>query len=163
MTSDPSALDAWNRNLAQALRAIRRTRQLSALDVARRMGLPRRSYAFFEAGSGRMNVERIMTFARATDSDPYAIIASVMIGAPELAVRTADNKLMTAFTILLQEFNAEVGDDVGRLETRAAISAFSDAFKALAGAAAAHRENSSRNWLSDRAAKLGAPGRGRKR
>jgi len=163
MTSDPSAPDAWNRNLSQALRAIRHSRQLSALDVARRMGLPRRSYAFFEAGGGRMNIERIMSFAHVTDSDPYAIVASVMIGAPELAVRTADNKLMTAFTILLQEFNTDVGDDIGRLETRAAISAFSGAFSSLADAAAAHRKNSSRDWLAERAPKLGRPGRGGKR
>jgi len=62
-----------------------------------------------------------------------------------------------------QEFNAEVGDDIGRLETRAAIMAFSDAFKSLAGAAAVHRENASRDWLAERAAKLGAPGPGRKK
>ena len=126
------------------------------------MGLKRRLYAIFEAGGGRMNVERVMTFARVTDSDPYAIFFSVMVGAPELAVRASDNKLMTAFAILLQEFNAEVGDDAARIETSAVIMAFSDAFRSLADAAAAHRENSSRDWLAERAAKLGAPGRGRK-
>jgi transcriptional regulator with XRE-family HTH domain len=162
MTSDPSAQDTWNRRLAQALGAIRRFRQLSVLEMAQRMDLARRTYAVFEAGDGQMNVERIMAFAGATDSDPYAIIFSVMIGASELAVRAADNKLLTAFTILLQEFDAEVGDDVARIETRAAITAFSAAFKSLADAAAVHRENSSRDWLAERAAKLGAPGRGRK-
>jgi hypothetical protein len=58
---------------------------------------------------------------------------------------------------LLQEFSGEVGEDIARIETRAAITAFSDAFRTLAGAAAAHRENSARDWLAERAAKLGAP------
>jgi transcriptional regulator with XRE-family HTH domain len=105
MTSDRSAQDTWSRHLAQALRAIRRSRQLSTIEVAQRMDLARRTYAAFEAGDGQVNIERIMKFARATDSDGYAIILSVMIGAPELAVRAADNKLLTAFTILLQEFS----------------------------------------------------------
>jgi transcriptional regulator with XRE-family HTH domain len=163
MTSDPSAQDAWSRHLSQALGAIRRSRQLSVLEMAQRMDLARRTYAAFEAGDGQMNIERIMAFAHATDSDPVAIILSVMIGAPELAVRAADNKMLTAFTILLQEFSTAVGDDVARLETSAAISVFSDAFRRLADDAAAHRENSSRDWLAERAAKLGAPGRGRRK
>jgi len=162
MISDPSAAHTWRRHLSEALRAIRRSRQLSVAEVAQRMGLDRRLYAIFEAGGGRpVNLERIMTFARVTDSDPYAIFFSVVIGAPELAVRASNNKLMMAYAILLQEFNAEVGDDVARIETRAAITAFSDAFKSLADAAAVHRENSSRDWLAERAAKLGAPGQDR--
>lgn len=125
------------------------------------MGLPRRSYAFFEAGGGRINIERIMAFARATDSDPYAIVASVMIGAPALAVRAADNKLVTTLAILLQEFNAEVGDDIARLETQAAISAFQDAFRGLAAKAALHRKNASQAWLTEGATKLPTPARRR--
>ncbi len=158
MTSDLSVMDAWSRYLSEALRAIRRSRQLSVADVAQRMGLPRRSYAYFEAGGGRLNVERIMAFAEVTDSDPYAIIASVMIGAPELAVRTRDNKVIMALAILLQEFNALVGDDLARIDTGAALTAFSAAFKNLADTAAKQRENGSRDWLAERAAKLPAPG-----
>ena len=163
MTSKPSAPDARNRTLSQALRAIRHARGLSALDVAQRMGLPRRSYAFFEAGGGRVNIDRIMAFAQATDSDPYAILVSVMIGAPELAPRASDNKLMTAFMILLQEFNAEVGDDIAQLETGAVIGAFSAAFRRLADAAAEQRRNASRDWLAERAPRLGKPDGGGKR
>jgi hypothetical protein len=43
------------------------------------------------------------------------------------------------------------------------ISAFSDAFRRLADDAAAYRENASRDWLAERVAKLGAPGRGRRK
>ena len=159
MASDPSAPDAWSRHLSHALRAVRRARQLSAIEVARRMGLPRRTYGFFEAGGGCMNIARIMEFARVTESDPYAIVASVMIGSPALAVRTMDNKILMAFAILLQEFNADVGDDVRQVETSAVISAFSAAFKSFSNAAAARSENSSTEWLNAGASKLGLPRR----
>jgi transcriptional regulator with XRE-family HTH domain len=162
MTLDLSAQDAWSRHLSQALRAIRRFRQLSVLEVAQRMRLARRTYAAFEAGDGHINVERIMTFAHATDSDGYAIILGVMIGAPELAVRAADNKLLTAFAILLEEFSAAAGDDIARLEASAGIGAFSEAFRRLADDAATKRDNASRDWLAERSANLRSPVSGSK-
>lgn len=126
------------------------------------MGMPRRSYSHFEASGGPISPERILAFARATESDAYAILISIMIDAPSLAVRVSDNKLLGAFAILLQEFNQEVGDDLDRIETGVAISAFSTAFKTIADAVATRRENAAPTWLSEKLSKLGAADRGPK-
>ena len=127
------------------------------------MGMRRRSYSNFEAGRGPFNPERILAFARATESDPYAILLSIMIDAPALAVHAADNKLLAAFTILLREFHQDVGEALGRIETSTAISAFSSAFKTLADESAAHRENAAQTWLIEELSKLGAADRGPKK
>jgi transcriptional regulator with XRE-family HTH domain len=163
MASDRSIEDSWSRSLSQALRAIRRKRQLSALEVARRMGMPRRSYSHFESSGSPISPERILAFARATDSDAYAILLGVMIDAPALAVRMSDNKALGAFAILLREFDQDVGDDLARIETSTAISAFATALKTLAEAAAARRESAAQTWLTEELSKLGAADRGQKR
>jgi transcriptional regulator with XRE-family HTH domain len=162
MASDPFALDVWSRRLSQAARAIRRKRRLSAVEVARRMGMERRSYSNFEAGRGPFNPARILAFALATESDPYAILLSIMIDAPALAVHAADNKLLAAFAMLLREFHQDVGEALGHIETSTAISAFSTAFKTLADATAERPENAAQSWLSEEFSKLGAVDRGRK-
>jgi hypothetical protein len=123
------------------------------------MGMERRSYSNFEAGRGPFNPARILAFARATDSDPYAIMLSIMIDAPALAVHAADNKPLAAFAILLREFHQDVGEALGHIETSTAISTFSTAFKTLADAAAARPENAAQSWLSEELSKLGAAGR----
>lgn len=159
MASDPSLPGAWGRRLSPALRAIRRKRLLSAKEIARRMNMPRRSYSHFEAGRGPIKLEHILAFARATDCDPYAILIDVLADAPALAVRVSDNKVLAVFTILLREFNQEVGEALGLIETSTAISAFSIAFKTLADAAAARQDNAAQAWLSEELSKLDAANR----
>lgn len=113
------------------------------------MGMPLRSYEHFEAGGGRLNIERIYQFGRVLDVDPHAILAAVMIDSPRFAVRTADNKLIQAFLILLQEFDATLGDEIASLETATIVATFSQAFDALADDAR-RKSDWRQTWLGDR-------------
>ena len=113
-----------NEILASALRLIRLYRRMKPAEVAEAMGMAKRSYEHFEAGKGKINLERIHRFAEATDSDPYAIIDCMALGSPEFAVRCADNKAMLALRVVTQEFDEEVGDAIMELDTRSIINAF---------------------------------------
>lgn len=135
--------------LAQALRGVRRLRGLSTAEVARAMNLPRRSYEHFEAGTGRLNIDRVLAFAEVTQSDGYAILAAVLLGAPDLARRCADNKLAAILLMALQDFQAQAGDEVARLSPQALISAFEDMFAGLA-AEAGGCEADAQAWLAAR-------------
>lgn len=135
--------------LAQALRAIRRSRGLSVAQVAQAMGLPRRSYEHFEAGGGRLNVARVIAFAEATLSDPYAILAAVFLDAPDIARRSCDNKLATILLLALQDFNTAAGEDMARLAPHVLISAFEEMFARLT-AEAQGREADAEAWIKAR-------------
>lgn len=155
MSPERRPAEPWGRSLAQALREIRRARGLSAVQAAGLMGMDRRNYANFEAGRGRLNVGRILRFAEVTDSDPWAILAGVLLGMPRLAQEAADNKMLLAFFILLGEFETRFGEDVGTLETADVISAFGQAFKTLEGSLAERRSRLAVNWLQEGAARIG--------
>jgi transcriptional regulator with XRE-family HTH domain len=146
---------AWARSLAQALREIRKVRGLSTVQISALMGMDRRNYANFEAGKGRLNLERVLRFAEVTDSDPWAILASVVMGRPQLAVEAADNKMLLAFFILLGEFEAQFGAGLRVIETADAISAFAQAFKALETSMAEKRTRSAAEWLQEGASRTG--------
>jgi len=90
-----------------------------------------RSYEYFESGRARPNLERIHRFAEETNADPHGIWAAMMIGSPNFALRTADNRLMSAFLITLEEFDLTAGDDIALLETGAIVAAFTAAFGVL--------------------------------
>lgn len=117
--------------LSAALRLIRTHRRMRTVDIAQSMGMALRSYEHFEAGGGRVNLERIHRFAEVTDSDPYAILAALALGSPKFALRTADNKLMTILMVALQEFDEEVGDVLAELDARTIINTFTRPFKDL--------------------------------
>lgn len=109
--------------LSQALKMVRRHRGMTAAAVAKAMHMPLRTYERFEAGGSRLNIDYIHRFASATHSDPHAIIMAVAIGSPELAWRSADNKLVTTLTIGGQRLNALLGDGIAQLDARAIILA----------------------------------------
>lgn len=155
MSSEGPAPDVWGLNLAAALRLVRRSRGLSTVEVARLMDMDRRNYAYFEAGSGRLNLARILKFAEATDSDPWAILAAVVTGSPRLARGAADNKLVTVFFLLLAEFDGQVGEAARTLDTAEAVSAFREAFRTLEESATAKRDRQPTDWLKRGAAKIG--------
>ena len=119
------------------------------------MEMDRRNYANFEAGRGRLNVARILRFAEVTDSDPWAILAGVLTGSPRLARGAADNKLVTVFLILLAEFEGQLGEAIGTLDTAEVVSAFREAFRTLEASAAAKRERLAADWLRKGSAKIG--------
>jgi transcriptional regulator with XRE-family HTH domain len=136
--------------LSQALKAIRRRRGLRAIEVARRMGLPVRSYERFESGRGPLNVARIHQFAEATDSDGFAILVALDIRSASFAVRCIDNKAMTLMIMAIQEFDGEARDDIGRLEPRTLISGYARMFDGLT-AMAREIDAFVEQWMNDKA------------
>jgi transcriptional regulator with XRE-family HTH domain len=155
MSPDSSDFRRWSRALSKAARAVRSARASRAHDVAERMGLALRTYEHFESGGGRLNLERIFAFAAATDSDAFAILTAALIQAPELAARSARNKLVLTFMLALKEFDSEVGDDIDLLETGVLLGAFTQMFTSLAGEAKRRRETiatveqRAKNWGAD--------------
>jgi len=158
MSSERPAPEVWGQRLAAALRPIRRSRGLSAAQTAALMEMDRRNYVNFEAGKGRLNVARILRFAEVTDSDPWAILASVLMGSPRLARGAADNKLVTVFLILLAEFEGQVDEAIRTLDTAEAVSAFREAFRTLEASVTSKRERLPADWLREGAARIGLGG-----
>lgn len=117
--------------LSRAIRAIRRKRGLKTSDVATRMGMAQRSYELFEAGGGRITLERLMAFAEATDCDPYALLLAGPFGNAEFAIDCADTKLAMIMVMSMQEFAGERGSDIAFLEPPNVIAAFQRLFKDL--------------------------------
>lgn len=155
MNPERRPAEAWGRNLAQALRQIRKVRGLTIAQAAHLMHMDRRNYANFEAGKGRLNVHRLLHFAEVTDSDPWALLAGILMGAPQLASGAVNNKLLLAFFILLGEFEARVGEGLEMLETTDVISAFGQAFNALEAALQERQARSATRWLEEGAARIG--------
>lgn len=137
--------------LSKALRAVRLHRRLRPSEVAAAMGLPIRTYEHFEAGSGRVSYERIASFAKATNSDPLAILASVPLRSPELAVRCADNKLMTIAMASLRDLELQLEDEVEMLEARTLIGAFDRLVRDLV-THVRNRDVFAETWLQEKAA-----------
>lgn len=148
-----------NETLSAALRLIRAHRRMKSADVARGMNMALRSYEHFEAGGGRINLERVHRFAEVTDSDPHAIMAALALGSPAFALRCADNKLMTIFTVAVQEFDAEVGDAIAELDARTIINTFTKALKDLA-VQSVRRDSAADAWLEQRLRRLVSPANG---
>lgn len=131
MEARQQAIDRSAR-LAQALKALRRRRGRTVADMARAMGLPRRSYEHFESGRTQLNMARLHQAAAVLDADPYAIRVALEIGSPAFAVRCADNKLVTLVFMALQEFDAEVGDDIALLDPATVMAHLTGLTDALA-------------------------------
>jgi transcriptional regulator with XRE-family HTH domain len=150
---------SMNETLSASLRLIRTQRRLKSIDVARRMGMALRSYEHFEAGGGKVNLERIHRFAEVTNADAYAIIAALALGSPAFALRCADNKLMTILMVALQELDEEAGDAIAELDALPIINAFTKTMKDLA-AQSVRRDGAANAWLQDRIGRLIPPSDG---
>lgn len=138
--------------LSRALRAVRRLRGMSSRETAAAMNMQLRTYQRFEAGQARPNLDHIHRFSRATRSDPHAILMAVAIGAPEFAVRAADNHLATILVVALQSFDRAQGDRIAELDPRTVISAVTGLFDRLTAAGAAQAE--ARDWIHSGARSL---------
>ena len=90
-----------------------------------------RTYERFESGATRLNLDHIHRFAAATNSDPYALILSVVIGSSELARRCADNKMATILTVAIQRFDQAIQDRLMDLDARTLITAITGMFDTL--------------------------------
>lgn len=107
--------------LSSVLKALRLHRRMTVLQVAERMGLQKRSYERFEAGEGLLKVERIFAFATATDTDPYALLASVKMGSADFAVACADNKLALLFVAHAREIFVREGGETAKLQPQVIV------------------------------------------
>jgi transcriptional regulator with XRE-family HTH domain len=137
-------------SVSEVMKAVRRHRGLRSADVAAAMGLPIRTYEYFESGAGRLNRERIHQFAEVVNADPFAILTALAIGSPAFARRCADNKLMTLLLMAVLDFDAAAQDDIARLEATALIAAFTRMFGELTSQA---REKAAfvEHWMLDKA------------
>lgn len=152
MSFEQPAPDAWGRNFKAALRPIRIARGLSVGKMAQLMGIDRRSYANFEAGRGKVSIEKVFEFAALTDSDPWMILGAVSMDAPELAGNTIDNKLGRVFLIALRDFERTTGQAMRLIYPGDAFTAFEEAFQKLATLAASRQALAAPDWL-----KTGSP------
>lgn len=153
---EPAERKSQSETLSSALRLIRTQRRMKSAEVAEAMGMALRSYEHFEAGGGRLNLERVHRFAEVTDSDPYAILTALALGSPQFALRAADNKLMTILTVALQEFDETLGDGIAELDGRTLINAFTRTMKDLA-LQAVRRDSAASAWLEERLGRLVTP------
>lgn len=149
MSTGTAAHDLQNRPgwLARALKGLRRRRGLRPPDVAARMGLPLRTFEYFEAGKGPLNIDRIHRYARALNADPHAILMALNIGSPAFAARCADNKLVTIITMALQDFDEATGDAISQLDAQTLRSSFERLFNELSALARA-RAGLADSWLA---------------
>lgn len=140
--------------VSQALRAIRKKRGMSALHVARAMGMALRTFEEFESGRGPMTHERLFAFADATDSDPFALLLCPVIGGAEFAVDCADTKLVMIMMMHLEEFAERERGALAFLEPLHVIGGFERTFRDLSGKLAEH-ETFMQNWLDQRTGSIG--------
>lgn len=116
--------------------------------------MPLRSYEYLESGKGKVSFERIMRFARATDSDGWALLASAPLGSPDFALRCADNKLMTILMITMKELDDDLADDIVFLQPGTLIGAFTRIRNELAQHVR-KRDQFAETWLSEKTPMLG--------
>ena len=127
-------------------RAVRRARGMTAQQVADAMGLPLRTFEYFEAGSGRVNLDHVHRFAAATNCDPYSLVLGPGLGSIEFARRTSDVKLMLIYMIALGEFETRMEDRIMTLDPRDLIEEFTEAFRRIEAKSRA-RDAATESWL----------------
>ncbi len=115
--------------------------------MAAAMQMPMRSYQHFEAGRGRLNLDTLFAFAKATQSDPIALLNAVLLREPTLAVRCADNGLAAAMMLALERFNGASGALIPKLRSHAIVKVFQDAFDALEKEAS--RPDPTAEWIAE--------------
>jgi transcriptional regulator with XRE-family HTH domain len=148
--------------VSATLRAVRTHRRMTKAETAAGMNMPLRTYARFEAGDTRLNLDYVHRFAAATRSDPQAIFMAIAIGSPNHARRACDNQMGTIYTIALGQFDALIGDRIADISSRDLIAAIVGMFEALAEGRGV--DDAARLWLNAGAEDLRArrprPGRG---
>lgn len=132
--------------LSRVLKAIRNHRGMTVQQVADRMALNKRTYERFEGGEGFLKVARIFAFAQATDSDPYALWASVKLGTPDFALACIDNKLLLLFVAHARELFLKEGADLAKLQAAPIVEALTVAFTMLSAELDRSRTAAAR-WL----------------
>lgn len=146
MPPDPPEQLSDARLIGLAARRVRRARNMTAQQVATAMNLPLRTYEYFEAGKGRLNLDYVHRFAVATNCDPWSLLLGPGLGSIDFARRTADSKLMLVFMIALGEFESTMGDRLIAMDPRVLIEAFTQTFRKLE-AEDRQRSEETESWL----------------
>ena len=161
MSRDDPELPDDGALLSATLKSVRRYRKMTKAETAAAMRIAIRTYARFEAGETRLNLDYIHRFAAATQSDAQAILMAVAIGSPEHARRCAENQMGSIYTIGLEQFDHLLGDDIRNLDSRTIIAAIVRMFEELAKAL--REGDPARDWIEKGSANLRAkrpkPGR----
>lgn len=125
MAASPKApLARQARLLSQIVKAIRKERHMTGAEVAVGMGVSLRTYQDFEAGRREFDFNKIRLFAKATRSDAVAILLAIYFNWPDLAVLLIDNKMATAFFIVMRDLFTEVGPRLSRVPAGLLVSGF---------------------------------------
>ncbi len=146
MPPDPPDKQSEARLIGLGARSVRRARGMTAQQAADAMNLPLRTYEYFEAGQGRVNLDYLHRFAAAANCDPYALLLGPGLGSQEFARRTADTKMILIFLIALGEFEGRMGDRMINLDPRDLIEVFTEAFRKIE-ADMRTRETETESWL----------------
>lgn len=140
--------------LAAAVRGIRLARGLRTSEVAAAMDMNLRSYQRFERGETPFDLDDIKAFANVTDSDPFAIVASLWMEEPDFAIRAIDTKPLVIFALALRSFQEEVRDDIAMIEPRVWWGGFRRLFQDLTEHLR-KRDFTAETWLDEQATRLG--------
>lgn len=139
--------------LSTALKLIRKHRGLTAAEVAQALNMFIRTYENFENGRTRLNQDYVYRFCRVTDSDPYGVFLSIMLGNPQFALDCADNKLASVLLLALRENYARSPETLPAVQMRDAMAIFRQMFDRLSDETA-RREASASAWLEEGLAAL---------
>ncbi|MDR7117349.1 helix-turn-helix transcriptional regulator [Caulobacter sp. BE254] len=121
-TQAPLARQA--RLLSKIVKLVRKERRLTSAEVAQGMGIALRTYQDFEAGRREFDFNKVRLFAKATRADAVGILLALHYNWPELALILLDNKMATAFFIVMRDLHEEVGPRLGSVPPALLVSAF---------------------------------------
>lgn len=129
---------------------------MKAADVARGMGIGLRTYEDFEAGRGRLDLEKVRLFGLATDVDAVAITLGLLFGSREIALRALENKAATILWVAMQEFEGDVGDQMAIIPGSYFLESLRLAFSRLREYLQ-KRDSGAERWLEDEIRRLYTP------
>jgi transcriptional regulator with XRE-family HTH domain len=155
-SSPPGSLARQARLLSLIVKSIRLERRMKVAEVAQAMGIGLRTYEDFEAGRGRLDLEKVRLFGRATDTDAVAITLGLLLGSRETAMRAVDNKASTILWIALQEFEKDVGDQLSLIPGSYFLESLRQGFDRLREYLQ-RRDASAERWLELEIRRLYAP------
>lgn len=157
MSSPPSwSVTRQARLLASIIKSIRLERRMKTAEVAAAMGVSLRTYEDFEAGRGRLDLEKVRLFGKATESDAVAITLGLLFGSRDIAMRAMGNKASTILWIALREFEDDVGDQMATIPGAFFLEALRHGFNRLREYLQ-KRETGAERWLEDEIQRLYSP------
>lgn len=111
---------------------LRKMRNVSPPEMAKRMGLSPRAYNDFENGRTKLLVERVMLFAEILRLDHVAILTAFHYRKPRIAHVFAHNKFMLVQTSAVDELDDETQDAVAAVDPLTTLDAHLQFYAQLA-------------------------------